>query len=258
MRWIKWYPVDWLHSTCRDELTPAERATFHDYTCLASLREPYGEFTYSSIEALSRQLNTPVDIIIATNEKCQKYNRIIITPHNEGYCVKIQKYFKYQAKTTLPKPLIQADVNKISKKPKKSSTKLGSRLDKIRLDKTRKEKNTIYSSSHDDEENIHCLRNKKRDNLPWKQEPEDFQGFWKAYPRKVSKVDARRLWQKLQPTPELVDEILRALEIHKQSEQWKNRQYIPHPSTWLKQRRWEDEVVRQESEYFGESDKIML
>jgi len=58
MPWIKWYPTDWLHSTCRDDLSAAERATFQDYVCLASLRDPVGQFKVSSWDAIARQLNT--------------------------------------------------------------------------------------------------------------------------------------------------------------------------------------------------------
>lgn len=38
--------------------------------------------------------------------------------------------------------------------------------------------------------------------------------------------------------------MLQALEIQKRSEQWQKAkgQYIPHASTWLNGRRWEDEV----------------
>lgn len=85
-----------------------------------------------------------------------------------------------------------------------------------------------------------------------------FNKFYQAYPRKVGKGAAIRAWKKLNPDKDLVDKMLAAIEIHKQSEQWKDRQYIPHPSTWLNQHRWEDEVVIEESIYFGEEDKVIL
>ena len=38
--------------------------------------------------------------------------------------------------------------------------------------------------------------------------------------------------------------MLAAIEKSKQSDQWTkdNGQYIPHPSTWIHQRRWEDDL----------------
>lgn len=71
-----------------------------------------------------------------------------------------------------------------------------------------------------------------------------FSEFWKAYPRKVGKATAEKAWAKLKVTDELHSTILAALEKHKVSDQWTKDggQYIPHPSTWLNQRRWEDEL----------------
>lgn len=71
-----------------------------------------------------------------------------------------------------------------------------------------------------------------------------FSEFWKAYPRKVGKATAEKAWAKLKVTDELHSTILAALEKHKVSDQWTKDggQFIPHPSTWLNQRRWEDEL----------------
>lgn len=70
---------------------------------------------------------------------------------------------------------------------------------------------------------------------------EDFIKFWEAYPRKVGKKDARRAWDKATDKPSC-EELLRAIEDQKKSEQWlkDGGQYIPHPSTWLNHGRWAD------------------
>lgn len=70
--------------------------------------------------------------------------------------------------------------------------------------------------------------------------PSDFDSFWKHYPRKVGKGAAERAWKKLQPS---VSVIVAALAWQVKSEQWTkdNGQFIPHPATYLNQRRWEDE-----------------
>jgi hypothetical protein len=68
-----------------------------------------------------------------------------------------------------------------------------------------------------------------------------FDKFWKEYPRRVSRSTAAKSWLKLKPP---LAEVLTALEVQKQSDQWQkdNGKFIPHPATWLNQRRWEDEV----------------
>ena len=44
---------------------------------------------------------------------------------------------------------------------------------------------------------------------------------------------------------ELFTKILTAVDNQKKGEQWQkeNGVYVPHPATWLNQRRWEDEAV---------------
>lgn len=76
-----------------------------------------------------------------------------------------------------------------------------------------------------------------------KQQTDDsFASFWKAYPRKVKKQDAYKLWCKLKPDDSLLQAILKDLERKKKGEWKDNEKYIPHPTTYLNQRRWEDEV----------------
>lgn len=67
----------------------------------------------------------------------------------------------------------------------------------------------------------------------------DFDQFWAAYPRKVNKAGALKSFKK---TGVSLDVILKALENHKRSAQWKKDggAFIPHPTTWLNQRRWEE------------------
>ena len=73
---------------------------------------------------------------------------------------------------------------------------------------------------------------------------QDFDEFWKAYPRKVGKGTAKKAWERLKPTAGLRSTMLAAIETQKQSTQWRrdNGQFIPNPSTWLNQSRWEDEL----------------
>lgn len=72
---------------------------------------------------------------------------------------------------------------------------------------------------------------------------DDFEIFWKSYPRKIGKGAARKAWEKAKDRPPLHD-ILTVLDLAKQSAQWKKEQgqFIPHASTWLSQGRWADEV----------------
>ena len=72
-----------------------------------------------------------------------------------------------------------------------------------------------------------------------------FERFWLYYPRKVGKQAARRAWDRLKPDLLLCSKMSQALKRQMSSEEWQrdDGRYIPHPSTWLNGRRWEDEDV---------------
>lgn len=70
---------------------------------------------------------------------------------------------------------------------------------------------------------------------------DDFDSFWKAYPRKTGKAAAKKAWAKLKPTVETMRLIFKALDWQCGSKQWAEDGIIPHASTWLNGRRWEDE-----------------
>ena len=74
-----------------------------------------------------------------------------------------------------------------------------------------------------------------------------FDEFWKAYPKKVAKEDARRAWIKLKPDEVLQKTIIQAIYAQKLSKGWAKDggQFIPYPASWLNGRRWEDETGQQ-------------
>ena len=78
-----------------------------------------------------------------------------------------------------------------------------------------------------------------------------FDLFWSAYPRHTAKDAARKAFDKLNPSAELMTTILDAISRQKTSVQWTKDggQFIPHPATWLNQHRWEDELPTQGQPY---------
>lgn len=74
--------------------------------------------------------------------------------------------------------------------------------------------------------------------------PELFEEFWAAFPRKVGKDAAARAFAKRKPDRSMLDQMLAAIATQKGSPQWvkDGGEFIPHPSTWLNQGRWQDEV----------------
>jgi len=75
-----------------------------------------------------------------------------------------------------------------------------------------------------------------------------FLSFWTAYPRKESKQNAFAAWKKMNGTCPDIDIILTKISQQKKTDEWtrENGRFIPHPATWINQRRWEDEGVKLE------------
>ena len=72
---------------------------------------------------------------------------------------------------------------------------------------------------------------------------EGFEEFWKIYPRKIAKADARKAWTATVRTRPPLPELLKALYAARASKQWTkdSGEYVPHASTWLRGERWADE-----------------
>lgn len=72
---------------------------------------------------------------------------------------------------------------------------------------------------------------------------EAFEEFWKIYPRKVAKGDARKAWLATTKIRPPIADLLKAVYAARASKQWLKDQgdFIPHPATWLRQERWEDQ-----------------
>ena len=71
---------------------------------------------------------------------------------------------------------------------------------------------------------------------------ERFAEFWATYPKKQGKGAAEKAFLKISPTDSLHETMIAAIRAAVLSRQWReqNGRFIPNPSTWLNQRRWED------------------
>jgi 5-methylcytosine-specific restriction endonuclease McrA len=86
-----------------------------------------------------------------------------------------------------------------------------------------------------------------------------FERFWMVYPRKVGKAGAEKAWLKLKADDELTDRLIASVVA--QTPGWDDPKFIPHASTWLNGRRWEDAAtarpvringIEQQPEYRGD------
>lgn len=88
-----------------------------------------------------------------------------------------------------------------------------------------------------------------------KEKSDTFETFWKAYPKKVGKEKCFNWFKSHKVDSDLLKKMLDKIEEYKNTKQWSNPQYIPHPYTWLNQGRWDDEI---EQETFSSYSKTPI
>ncbi len=76
-----------------------------------------------------------------------------------------------------------------------------------------------------------------------------FDEFWKIYPKKIAKENAKKVWLRIKPNDDLIVKITKAVKDQKLSE--REQQFIPHAATWLNAKRWEDEVTTTQKPIMG-------
>lgn len=71
---------------------------------------------------------------------------------------------------------------------------------------------------------------------------DEFEGWWKEYPKKLAKGDARKAWLQTAKIRPSTAKLIKAVIVARTTEQWTKDggQFIPYPATWLRQERWED------------------
>ena len=73
---------------------------------------------------------------------------------------------------------------------------------------------------------------------------ECFDRFWRDYPLKKSKQKSRMAFLRL--TKKEINDVFSVYEDHLESWRGQDRRFIPHASSWLNAKRWEDEIDNEE------------
>ena len=100
--------------------------------------------------------------------------------------------------------------------------------------------------SFDDNKNKNKSKSKNKSKEKVQEKEKLFERFWTAYPRRVAKQTAMRAFEKIDPDEAMLETMIAAIGKWKMTDQWNEAggQFIPHPATWLNQRRWEDELPK--------------
>ena len=123
------------------------------------------------------------------------------------------------------------------------------RIEKNRIEKNKIEKKVVEVPTTTSLQNV---KDKDKDT--------GFEKFWESYPRKVAKSYCKKIWIS-KKCGDLADVILKDVKgkiesIWKNSIETKDIQFIPHPRTYLNQKRWESEDHISEKDPEKDWDKV--
>jgi len=98
--------------------------------------------------------------------------------------------------------------------------------------------NLMYNDNGNDNENVNEKENEK-DNEKENENVQRFDQFWTTFPRKTDKARAKRSFLRLTKTEqELAVSNIQRLYSETPA------QFVPHPSTYLNGKRWEDQAIQ--------------
>lgn len=232
MKWFKFYGQDWMTDIKVMSMRPEDRLCFIILLSLASAADENGVVRNCDEETLIRLTHLPDDPTHDFNPT--ERARGCLERYKALRCVTIDRNgdvtvlnFSRRQETNLDGAERQKKYRERLKTKAKSRNKSDAPLrndSNARLDKNRIEENRVDTPNVSDD---------------------FFNSFWSRYPRKTAKGEALKAWSKISVTPMIMDEISDSLEAHIKSSQWTrdNGDYVPHASTWLNQKRWQDEVI---------------
>ena len=161
------------------------------------------------------------------------YAEITALCNKEGYCWATNEYFAdlySMSKSSISRnisSLVEGQYLNISFTENRTKRKLSLRV----------RKNEYHNNKVNNKSNIYS-----------------FQEFYNDYGKKVSRTAAEKAFKKL-----TVNDLQKIKEILPQwkKQYVKQKEYQPHPSTWLNQRRWEDDLINDKQNVYRRDYKVL-
>lgn len=219
--WMQFNTGDWLKDPRLSMCLPATRGIWID--AIAAMHECGRSGSLSgSPEQLSRVLRCTESALMAAIDDLQATGAADVTSRNG---------------------IITLNNRRMQREDKERQ------CNRLRQDRYRKKKDDNGDNNADitplyDSDSSSPLSEKKKGSGGKEKPPpapstDLFHSFWIEYPRHENPRKAREAFAKAGIDPDLLESIIAWLAEARKSEQWQDKTKIPHPTTFLNQRRWE-------------------
>jgi hypothetical protein len=233
--WVKFYPSDWRSDPRLRMCTVAARGLWIEMLCLMHEANPYGHLLIEGKAPNDTQLAMLAGI------QTEQVTNLLGELESAGVFSRSSKGVIYSRRMVR------------DEKRAKNAQKNGRNGGNPSLCKTKE-----ISGLVNPEDNLEVKAQKPeaiyqkdiKEKNTKKENPELFDQFWELYPRKDGKGKAREKF-KIALSKATPEELMRSVRKYSQlcSElKPEERQFIPHPATWLHQERWEDERLKEVEE----------
>lgn len=192
-------------------------------------RVPRGAFC-TSIRTISEETDLSESTIKRWLKKFESAGQITVKGTNKYSVISVINYAKYQDREN---NVNQQMTEQVNQQVNQQVT------EQVNHNRTNKQSNNSNQETNKEEKVSKDTSKKKVELLDdreyW------FEEFWKVYPRRVAKQTALKAFSKACKTEADYVAIMSGLRDALPGLMEKDPTYIPHPATWLNQRRWEDE-----------------
>jgi hypothetical protein len=247
-QWFKFYGQDWLTDGKIVNLSIEDRLCFITLLCLASSSEEQGVikgYSEDSIISLTHLYDNPYDDNNEVSRSKGFINRLVememieVTNSNENS--NGQRYAKIEVCNFLKRQgsvLTSAERQaRFREKQKLLEKTIDNKGIVTHSNAIVTHSNAIVTQEKRREEKRRVLNTCVYDN--------SFEEFWTEYPLKMAKTKAFESWKRLSTAEK--DKCVVQIKLQVSNNHFKGndgQDYIPHPATWLNQKRWEDEIKK--------------
>jgi|SRR5882724_6364717 len=235
---FQFYPGDWLKDPALRSVSLAGRGLWMDILCLMFEAVPRGHLVLNgkpvSVEQLARMVGSTAEEVIRFMDELINVGAASVT--DQG-CLYSRRMVRDEEIRGIRRKCGSMGGNPNLVNQNDSCLTKNQPSDKPKREQPPNQNSTPSSSSSS---------STSKQKLPLTPRGEQFEEFWKEYPKKLYRGEVEKNWEKLRVTEEIFTDIMVGLKRAKKSYSWTkdSGQFIPNAARWLRAKGWKDEYPR--------------